>query len=451
MYSTDLANLFSELYDQLPERLFATDEEAEGWLRDESVGEIASDVEHEAVLTGRLSEATVERLLNVIEVERNRFAILLGLDRAFLQAGLLTGTYDESELVELTLRYLETGRLTTAEVSGALLPRIALPGQEHLLPQSLRDAFVGVVRVPASSPVDVEHVLLEDWPSRAVREAGLFIAAQPAFDGTANLIAERVDASPPAYRLRLNQDDAATEWVRERLDALDATRAIVALLPEMALTPALLQAWRQACAATPRPRGSRLGWIVVGSGPEHDEPTRRPRNRAVVIERATGRIAWYQDKQYRFPMSDEIIRRWRLRKRLGDGPLEEWITVGPRLGIAEAPGFRAAVLVCEDLTELDTVGVTCRDWGVSHALCPIFSQAIREYRWERQHALWLEQAIGLQTVVCNSQYVGDVEPDDELPAGDVLALGSSVELAAQRSCLEPVVVRFTEHGAFLIE
>ena len=450
MYSTDPADLFSQLYDELPEHLFAAAEEAEEWLYDPSVEEIASDVEHEAVVSGQLSEATVERLLNVIEVDRNRFAILLGLDRAFLQANLIAGTYDESALVELTLRYLETGRLSTAESSGALLPRIAVPGQDHLIPQTLRDVFVGVVRVPAASPVGVEHVVLEDWPSRAVRETGLFIAAQPAFDGTANLIAERVDTDPPAYRLRLNHDDAATEWVRERLAAIDATRGILALLPEMSLTPLLLEAWREACATTPRPIGSRLGWIVVGSGPEHDDPTTRPRNRAVVIERATGRIAWHQDKQYRFPMSDEIIRRWGLHERLGEGPLEEWITVGPQLVVAEAPGFRAAVLVCEDLTELDTVGVTCRDWGVSNAFCPIFSHAIRKYRWERQHALWLEQAIGLQTVVCNSQYIGDVE-NDGLAAGDVLALGSSVELATQRSCLEPVVVRFTEHGVFLVD
>jgi hypothetical protein len=450
VYSTDPANLFSQLYDELSERLFAVNEEAESWIDDPSVQEIAADVEHEAVVTGRVSEVTVERLLE-LESDRNRFAILLGLDRALMQAGLIQGTHDESELVELTLRYLETGRLSTDDVTGAVVPKNTSPGQEHLLPESLRDAFTAVVRVPATTPIAVEHAVLDDWPDRTVREAGLYVAALPAFNADAKLIVERVDAEPPAYRLRLDHDDEAAEWVAERLRALDATRAVIAVLPEMALTPTLLTAWRNACASTPRPHGSRLGWVIAGSGPETDDLARRPRNRAVVVARSSGDIAWYQDKQFRFQLEDDVVKRWGLAAQLGAGPLEEWITVGPRLHVAEAPGFRAAVLICEDLTQLDTIGVTCRDWGVSHAFCPIFSQAIRKFRWERQHGLWLEQAIGLQTIICNSQYIGDVEPADDAPSGDVLALGDTVELAEPRGCLDPIVFRFTEHGVFFVD
>lgn len=450
MYSTDPADLFSQLYDELDERLFARDEEAEMWLDDDSVREIAAEVEHEVVTSGRLSGETVERFLDVVEVDRNRFAILLGLDQAFLQADLIAGSYDEAWLVELTLRYLETGRYSTDGVRGAVLPKLVVPGQEHLLPESLREAFVAVIRVPPESPVPVEHIVLDDWLSRTVREAGLFVAALPAFDASADLLVKRMDVEPAAYRIRLVDTGDELDRVRAFVDALDQTEGILALLPEIALTPTLLSAWQQVCAAYPPPIGARLTWIVVGSGPEHNDSDRRPHNRAVVIERATGRIVWFQDKQYRFPLTDELIRRWNLQK-LGKGPVEEWITVGGELRVVETPGLRTTVLICEDMTQLDTVGTACRDWGVSLALCPIFSQAMRKFRWERNHAAWLHQAVGVQTVVCNSQYVGDVEPEENDPVGDVLAVGVAVELAPQQHAAEPVLVRLTEHGVFIVQ
>jgi hypothetical protein len=261
---------------------------------------------------------------------------------------------------------------------------------------------------------------------------------------------DRVAAPTPSYRLRLGDGSDEEAWVAERLEALDAASATVALLPEVALTPSLLAEWQKACRTRRRAHGSRLRWLVLGSGPEHDLPDERPHNRAIVIDRATGTQVWTQDKQYRFQLDDGLIKRWKLDGRLGAGPLEEWITVGACLSVVEAPGFRGAVFICEDLTELDTVGATATAWGLSHAFCPIFSQAIRVFRWEQQHANWLERHAGIQTVVCNSQYVGDAEPEFGGPVGDVLAIAGRVVLAPQTSCREPTVLRFTEHGVLLI-
>jgi predicted amidohydrolase len=450
VYSDDPADLFSELYDDLPERLFALDADAEMWLTDDAVHEIAADVEHEVVGTGLLSSETLERLLDYDEDGRSRFAILLGLDRAFLQTDLTTGSHDTGALVEVALRYMETGRLSTRSVSGALLPKVAVPSEDHRIPESMRDAFSAVIRVPATTPITVDHKVLEDWPSRTVREAGLFVAALPAFGQESRMDIGRVEADVPAYRLRLMSLDNQQRWVEDHLQALDATRATVALLPEMALYPDLLEEWRRACRAHPRPQGTRLRWIVLGSGPEPDPSQKRPHNRAVVIDRTTGDQAWTQDKQYRFQLDDDLIERWNLGEYLGRGPLEEWITVGSSLTIMEAPGFRSAIFICEDLTELNTVGATATAWGLSHAFCPIFSQAIRKFRWEQQHAQWLQRNAGIQTVVCNSQYIGDAEPHVNEPVGDVLAVAGTVLLAPQGPFSEPRVLRFSEHGVFLI-
>lgn len=256
-YSTDPADLFSQLYDELPERLFASEEEAEAWLTDDAVAEIAADVERQVVSTGRVDAETLERFLDVADRDRNCFAVLLGLDQAFMQVDLVTGTYDVGGLTELALRYLETGRLSTAAVTGAVLPKVAVPAQEHLLPESIRDAFASAIRVPIRTPIEVTPHLLEHWPSRSARESGEIIAALPAFDRDAPLEIARVDQPVPSYRLRIGQIGDPRGWVSERLAALDAAGAHMAILPELALTPELLDAWQDACRTTHLIRATR--------------------------------------------------------------------------------------------------------------------------------------------------------------------------------------------------
>jgi predicted amidohydrolase len=450
VYSEHPADLFSQLYDELPERLFAEDAEAEDWLEDVAVAEIASDVEREVVSTGALAVERLERLLDVDQTDRNRFAILRGLDLAFAQADITGGTSDTDGLTDLVLDYLETGRFSTNRIEGAVLPKYASPAQEHLLPQTLRDAFFSVVRV-GPTPVPVEQFVLDDWPSRTEREQGLYVAALPAFDRTAPLTIEKVVDKVPCYRARLVDPEDPEAWVRERLNALDGSGASIGLLPELALTPRLVKAWSDVCRSTDRPPGSHLQWIVAGTGPDRDDAGVRPRNRAVVINRADGEPMWEQPKQFRFQLENPTIKAWRLDDELGDGPLEEWITPGNRLTVAEAPGFRGAVIVCEDLTEHDFVGRTANAWGIAYGLVCIFSQAIRRRRWEERHAAWLHEAHGISAVVCNSQWIGDTDPEQEETVGDVLVIGDQTLLGAAPSPCEPVVVRFTEHGAVIQE
>jgi hypothetical protein len=87
---------------------------------------------------------------------------------------------------------METGRFNTDQIEGVVLPKLVAPGQEQLIPESLREAFT-VIRVAACSPIPVEHTVFEASPSRTVRETGFFVSALPAFHASENLTIERVD------------------------------------------------------------------------------------------------------------------------------------------------------------------------------------------------------------------------------------------------------------------
>jgi predicted amidohydrolase len=452
-YPTDPADLFAVLYDSLPERLFALDGEAEDWLVDDAVSEIAALVEGEVAQSGRLSSDSLERFaVDVDQEERGRFAVMLGLDRAMEQLDLTAGTPDSGPLVELELRYLELGRLNTEAVAGAVLPKIVSPAQEHLLPESLREAFSAVIRVPADSAVPVRHHVNPDaWIRRGVRDGGLFVGVMPAFDRVDPLIVERVDGSAAsAYRLRLEDTGNERDWVEQRLTEIDQSGAQIVVLPEVALTPPLLAAWQTAMRASAQAAGRAVRWVVVGSGPERDDEGERPHNRAVVLDRASGSVVWQQDKQFRFQLESNIIRRWGLEEQLGEGPLEEWITPGAELVVVETPGIRLAIAICEDLEELDTVGAAARDWGVSHLLVPIFSQKIRRHRWEDKSAGWLLQHGGIRTVVVNSHWVGDVDPQADEEPVDALAVADETLPVAIEPTTGIAVFRFTADGVFLV-
>jgi hypothetical protein len=447
VFASDPADLFGQLYDILPERLFAQYGDAEEWLSSDAVADIAADIEHQAVLYGRISAELLERYIDPDgdpeDDARNRFAVLLGLDRAFLQVDMASGTSDTGGLTEHVLRWIETGRLDSGTTPGAVLPKVAVPGQAHLLPETMRDAFSSLIRVPSATPLPVVHEPLDDWPSRTVRENGLRVAVLPAFGSADPFLVERREAPVPSYRLRLEDPEDPDVWVADRIRALDESGAQVAVLPEMAVTPVVRDAWRRQCEATPRPPGGQLWVIVIGSGPERDDA--RPHNRAVILDRQSGAVLWEQDKLHRFQLEDEVIRRWGLQDRLGEGPLEEWCSTGQEIVIREAPGLRLAVLVCEDLTQLATVGATVSMWGISLCLCPIFAQGIRRFRWEHQHAAWLEQNAGVQTVVSNSMLIGDAEPEFGDRAGTALALAPATLIEAGHP-LDVRVVRFTDLG-----
>src|SRR4051794_33888749 len=93
---SDPADLFVQLYDGLDEAI-VRDPEAEAWLDDEGVSDIASLIEGQALETGRIDTEWLEESLDLDETPAHRFAVLHGLDLAFDSASLLTATHDQSE------------------------------------------------------------------------------------------------------------------------------------------------------------------------------------------------------------------------------------------------------------------------------------------------------------------------------------------------------------------
>src|SRR4051794_13826978 len=91
---------------------------------------------------------------------RQTFAILLGLDGAFAHANPLFGEAAPPALTEYALRYVESGRLDSGALPGALLPRFARPGRRGQLPDDLADAFGSVVRVNSAGWDACDHAAL---------------------------------------------------------------------------------------------------------------------------------------------------------------------------------------------------------------------------------------------------------------------------------------------------
>src|SRR3954451_11349325 len=145
----DLADLFCELFDRLDPAGFHA--EGEGWMADPRVLAAAAAVER-AALGGESIAAP--------DGERGTFAVLLGLDAALSHAHPLLGGPTPPALTEYALRYVESGRLDSGGVPGALLPRFTRPGRPGQLPDDLAGAFGAVVRLGPAGWDACEHVAL---------------------------------------------------------------------------------------------------------------------------------------------------------------------------------------------------------------------------------------------------------------------------------------------------
>src|SRR4051794_26153651 len=112
---------------------------------------------------------------------RQTFAILLGLDGAFAHANPLFGEAAPPALTEYALRYVESGRLDSGALPGALLPRFARPGRRGQLPDDPAACSGSVVRVnsPGGDVCAPAALPVRSRLTRPEREAGLRVAAAP--------------------------------------------------------------------------------------------------------------------------------------------------------------------------------------------------------------------------------------------------------------------------------
>jgi predicted amidohydrolase len=437
--SDDYADLFCELFDGLALAEFRS--AGEGWIRDAGVLSIAAEVEAEA-LDGALSAAAaLERVERAPTGERARlvFALLRGLDAALAHANPLLAAVTPPSLTEYALRYAESGRLDSGAVPGALLPRFARPGRRGQLPDDLADAFGAVVRVSAPEWAACDHRTLPPHArlARPDREAGLRVAASPMIREPEELhweVHER--GGLRFYRIH----PADREPTRQRIDRViarwDEHDVTIGIVPELCLSPDLLECWQAALRERERPSTSRLRLVLAGSG--NIERSTPPANTAALLDAKTGETLAHQPKIHPFNFTAEDLELWRLGDRLR-APIDEDLSRGERLCVIEAGGARVAILVCEDLARLHAFAASLHAHGVSLILVPVFARPTKDRRWERARAEVYSDATGSTAVVANSLVMAAIL-GSSTPVGTAIAIAPGHAAVGHASEPDDIVV-----------
>jgi predicted amidohydrolase len=419
-----VADLFCELYDGLDEA--AVRRRGEAWAMDKFLKSAADGVAGE-VRSGT-PVAQIRRRLEVsADVEWQRYACLLGIDRAFMSLNPALQAASEpipAALQPLAMHVVAHGRLDSGACGGALLLRHVARSMAGNLPEHPRDAFAAVIRVPEGSWSGCDHLVL--GPSsmlwRRDFEHGLKVACMPFIEDPEELRFEVQEREAGRFYLIAPRNLAATrERVAHAVAALDASEAMLAVLPELTLSGPLLEQWQRALRGRKR-GGSRLRWVLAGTGNLHRG--RPPTNTAVLLNGYTGEVIARQEKLFPFSLTREILRRWQLSGRLGDARVDEDLARGDRLVVLEAGALRVAVLICEDLGRVTDLAGPVRDLGISHLLVPVFGRPLREHRWEHQRSEVYGQSTGTTAVIANSLVMRSILGKGD---GTCLLVGPAIE------------------------
>jgi predicted amidohydrolase len=407
------ADLFVQLYDAMPDDVFQG-WTATRWYEDELVRRRANEIGEIVLDRGVLDPAVTEEMIAEYG-DRGRFMVLLGLDIALAHASPYAPYHGAPALAGVLVTYLTEGRLNGPGTTGALLPRCAFPGR----PRGLRSKaeFFGVHRVPPEAWDMIDHAVLPTVQDpHFSRDEPVAVGCAPVletYDDVEIEFAERAGAA--VYRLRPMDSSGLRSRIKAILRTLDESGAQLAVMPEASLSDALLEHWKEVAFDTAgRDRTRRpLRFLLLGSGPlGGGDP---PPNRAVLLDRWTGRELLVQDKLSGFTLDAAQMRLWRLPDAPDTGTAAEHIRPGRRISVLDSSLGRLAVLICEDLgrsIRWDRELLAC---GVSHLLVPIFSKPILEHRWEEQGAEARVTELGAWVAVSNSLAVGTAIPDGELP------------------------------------
>ena len=426
--SGDHADLFCELFDRLAAAEFRA--EAEAWMGDAGLAATAASVEA-AALQGEPLAAP--------DGGRETFAVLLGLDAALAHANPLSGGPAPPALTEYALRYVESGRLDSGAIPGALLPRFARPGRRGQLPDDLVDAFGSVVRVGADHWNACDHTALpaRSRLTRPQREAGLRVATAPMIREPDELEWEVEERSGLRfYRIHPADREATRARVERVIAAWDEQDVAIGVAPELCLSRALLERWQVALRDREGAGASRLRLVVAGSG--NVEGSSPPANEAVLLDARTGEVLVRQRKVHPFNFSQRDLELWGLADRLA-APIDEDLSRGERLCVVEAGGARLAILVCEDLARLHAFAVALHAHGVSLLLVPVFARPTKDRRWERSRAEVYTDAIGSSVVVANSLVVAEILRTPG-PVGTAIAVAPGHAAVGHASEPDDVVV-----------
>jgi len=406
--SDDPADLFSQLYVRLDDRLFDTAYVFE-WMEKDAVRDIAELIEERVVVDGNVSAASVQDLLDQAdedEIQERTFAILLGLDRALAYANPFLATHDQAGLLSLAVRYAATGFFNTPATAtcGALVPRCAWPESSETFPNRLPDVFSSVVQIPpeAMEELDYRRIPARHDCTPLSRDGPFgFVALLDSTEELAWHACERHEHR--FYRIGVKDTPALRRRIDSILTSLDQSGVTLGLIPELTLNRDLLEYWRGLVVSRPAPPNSRLKWVLVGSGALTDDDP--PVNEAAIIDRVTGEVVLSQRKRHRFTLTPEQLRDWGLVELLGSESITEDLTPASSLTVIESNVGRITILVCEDLAQLMELGPWIRDIGVSHIFSPVFSKETLPHHWEHVKAKEYANEVGSVVAVVNSLVV----------------------------------------------
>ena len=400
MYPADPAALFIELYDQLPEAVFLRPD-PEQWKRDADVQRHARRVCDYIQAFGEADPRQVQEIIDK-DGDRGTFAVLRGIDLALEIINPWIPSFQYGNLAELWRRYVQTGRLNGPAIDGALLPRCAYPNR----PQGPgnKALYFGLHRIRPQSWTRISHEML---PAR--REPS-FPAGKPIQVGCAPLLETFDDvkfdplqrAGYDAFSLAPVDSTSLRHRISSVIRRLDDSGAAIGVIPEGTLTDKLLEYWKKEAVRTAA-HGKPLRWLLVGTGPLGDDDP--PPNRAVLIDRQSGKEILSQDKLAAFILSVKQASEWKLPGTPIGRPVAEHIRRGSAIKVLETSLGRLAIVICEDLSQSAGWERELIECGISHLFVPIFSKPIMPHRWVEQAAERLIANTGAWLIVANSLVV----------------------------------------------
>ncbi|MFC7303936.1 nitrilase-related carbon-nitrogen hydrolase [Streptomyces monticola] len=402
---TDPADLFIVLYDLLPDRPFRG-LTANQWYRDETVHHLAAQICEDVTTYGNADTALIKETVQQYG-HQGLFTALTGLDQALATTNPFNGARCASALNKIARRYNEKNQLNDPDgpTAGKLLPRCTRPGKLVAQPTGKPD-FFNVHRVTAENCRNVHHVGFKQRNgAHFTGKKAIPIGSAPLLESYRDLQFEFDVRDGITYYKVSPVDERLRDRINHVVKKLDDSGAEIGVMPESTLSNALAAHWGTHLGQTPE--GSRLRWILLGTGPlgEGDPPP----NRAVLVDRSTGETILTHDKMHGFTMGQGQADRWQLPERPEHELAAEYLEHGGTVTVAETAIGRVAVLICEDVKQSTDWEAPLRAFGVSHLFVPLFSSPISNQmppRWDVQAAARCVEVVGAWVVLANSLAVG---------------------------------------------